>query len=112
MDCCLVWYLASMPTKRRIPGGRILWSSVGISTGLMLSSYGMFLAGVLIPVTPALAAFISSAIATTNAYKQQRLEEANQQLEITNELLLDYSKTLETKVDERTHEFFGGKASC
>jgi CHASE2 domain-containing sensor protein/CheY-like chemotaxis protein len=106
------WYLASMPTKRRIPGGRILWSSVGISTGLMLSSYGMFLAGVLIPVTPALAAFISSAIATTNAYKQQRLEEANQQLEITNELLLDYSKTLETKVDERTHEFLEAKQAA
>jgi CHASE2 domain-containing sensor protein/DNA-binding NarL/FixJ family response regulator len=103
------WYLANMPTKRQIPGGRILWTTVGLSVALMGSAYGMFLAGVLIPVTSALAAFISSAIATTNAYKQQKLEEANQQLEITNELLLDYSKTLETKVEERTHELLEAK---
>jgi CHASE2 domain-containing sensor protein/nitrogen-specific signal transduction histidine kinase/DNA-binding NarL/FixJ family response regulator len=106
------WYLASMPTKRQIPGGRILWTTVGLSAALMGSAYGMFLAGVLIPVTPALAAFISSAIATTNAYKQQKLEEANQQLEITNELLLDYSKTLETKVEERTHELLEAKQAA
>jgi CHASE2 domain-containing sensor protein/nitrogen-specific signal transduction histidine kinase/DNA-binding NarL/FixJ family response regulator len=106
------WYLASIPTKQWIPGGRILWATVGISTALMGTGYGMFLGGLLIPVTPALAAFISSAIATINAYKQQRLEEANQQLEITNELLLDYSKTLETKVEERTHEFLAAKEAA
>ncbi|MEA5618379.1 CHASE2 domain-containing protein [Cronbergia sp. UHCC 0137] len=106
------WYLASMQTKQWIPGGRILWSVVGISTTLMFSSYGIFLAGLLIPVTPALAAFISSAIATTNTYKQQKLEEANQQLAITNELLLDYSKTLETKVDQRTHELLEAKQAA
>jgi CHASE2 domain-containing sensor protein/nitrogen-specific signal transduction histidine kinase/DNA-binding NarL/FixJ family response regulator len=106
------WYLASMPTKRQIPGGRILWTTVGLSAALMGSAYGMFLAGVLIPITPALAAFISSAIASTNAYKQQKLEEANQQLEITNELLLDYSKTLETKVEKRTHELLEAKQAA
>jgi CHASE2 domain-containing sensor protein/DNA-binding response OmpR family regulator/nitrogen-specific signal transduction histidine kinase len=106
------WYLASMPTKRRIPGGKILWSTVGISTGLILSAYGIFLAGLLIPLTPALAAFISSAIATINAYKQQKLEVANQQLEIANGQLLDYSKTLETKVEERTHELLEAKQAA
>ncbi|MEB3215501.1 MAG: CHASE2 domain-containing protein [Nostocales cyanobacterium 94392] len=106
------WYSASMQTKRWLPGGKILWSTVGISTGLMLSGYGLFLAGLLIPVTPALVALISSAIATTNAYKQQKLEAANQQLEIKNELLLDYSKTLETKVDERTHELLQAKQAA
>jgi signal transduction histidine kinase len=65
--------------------------------------------GILIPVTPALAAFIGSLIATTNAYKQRRLEEANQQLEIANAQLLDYSKTLEFKVEERTHELLETK---
>ncbi len=99
------WYLASMQTKRQIPGGRILWTTVGLSAALMGSAYGMFLAGVLIPVTSALAAFISSAIATTNAYKQQKLE-------LTNELLLDYSKTLETKVEERTHELLEAKQAA
>jgi CHASE2 domain-containing sensor protein/DNA-binding response OmpR family regulator len=106
------WYLASMPTKRRIFGGKILWSTVGTSTVLILSAYGLFLAGLLIPVTPALAAFISSAIATTNAHKQQKLEAANQQLEIANGQLLDYSKTLETKVAERTHELLQAKEAA
>ena len=91
------WWLADLPTERRIPGGKILWTTVGISAALMGGAYGMFLNGLLIPVTSALAAFISSAIATTNAYKQQRLE-------VTNERLLDYSKTLEEKVEERTQD--------
>lgn len=112
IGCTSSWYLASMPTKRRIPGGKILWSTVSISTGLMLSGYGMFLAGLLMPITPALAAFISSAIAATNAYKQQKLEAANQQLEIANGQLLDYSKTLETKVEERTHELLEAKQAA
>lgn len=106
------WYLASMPTKQKIPGGRILWATVVISAALMGSAYGMFLLGLLIPVTPILAAFIGSAIATTNAYKQRMLEEANQQLEVTNELLIDYSKTLEAKVEERTHDLQQAKQAA
>jgi CHASE2 domain-containing sensor protein/DNA-binding response OmpR family regulator len=106
------YYLANKPIKRQIPGGKILWSTVGISITLMGSAYGMFLAGLLIPVTPALAAFISSVIATTNAYKQQILEAANRQLEITNELLLDYSKTLEVKVQERTYQLLQAKQAA
>ncbi|MEH2238512.1 CHASE2 domain-containing protein [Nostoc sp.] len=106
------WWLASARTGRRIPGGKILWATVGISGACVWGGYGMFLYGVLIPVTPALAAFIASVIATTNAYKQQKLEEINRQLEIANSQLLDYSKTLETKVEERTHELVQAKLAA
>ncbi|MEH2360509.1 CHASE2 domain-containing protein [Nostoc sp.] len=101
------WLLSS--NKLRIPGGKILWATVGISGACIGGGYGMFLHGVLIPITPALAAFIGSVIATTNAYKQQKLEETNCQLEVANNQLLDYSKTLETKVEERTHELVEAK---
>ncbi|MEA5601645.1 CHASE2 domain-containing protein [Nostoc sp. UHCC 0252] len=104
------WFLSSR--KLRIPGGKILWATVGISGVFVGGGYGMFLSGILIPVTPALGAFISSVIATTNAYKQRRLEEANQQLAIANAQLLDYSKTLEFKVEERTHELLEAKQAA
>ncbi|MEH2289731.1 CHASE2 domain-containing protein [Nostoc sp.] len=104
------WLLSS--SKLRIPGGKILWATVGISGAFILCGYGMFLSGVLIPVTPALAAFIGSVIATTNAYKQRKLEATNRQLEIANSQLLDYSKTLETKVEERTHELVEAKQAA
>jgi CHASE2 domain-containing sensor protein/nitrogen-specific signal transduction histidine kinase/DNA-binding NarL/FixJ family response regulator len=106
------WRLANMPFKRNIPGGKILWTTVGLSVVLAGGAYGVFLHGVLIPVTPALTAFITSVIATTNAYKQKQLEYTNRVLEITNELLLDYSKTLETKVEERTHELLQAKQAA
>ncbi|MEH2326853.1 MAG: CHASE2 domain-containing protein [Nostoc sp.] len=106
------WYLASARTGRQIPGGKILWATVGISGAFMGGGYGMFLHGVLIPVTPILAVFISSVVATTNAYKQQKLEEANWQLEIANSQLLDYSKTLEFKVEERTHQLLEAKQAA
>ena len=104
------WLLSS--NRLRIPGGKILWATVGISGACIWGGYGMFLSGVLIPVTPTLAAFISSVIATTNAYKQRKLEETNRQLEIANSQLLDYSKTLETKVEERTHELVEAKQAA
>ncbi|WGV25576.1 CHASE2 domain-containing protein [Halotia branconii] len=106
------WWLASARSKWQIPGGKILWATVGISGAFMVGGYGMFLYGVLIPVTPSLAAFISSVIATTNAYKQRKLEQTNQQLEIANGQLLDYSKTLEFKVEERTHELLEAKQAA
>ncbi|MEH2024388.1 CHASE2 domain-containing protein [Nostoc sp.] len=104
------WLLSS--SKLRIPGGKILWATVGISGACIWGGYGMFLYGVLIPVTPTLATFIGSVIATTNAYKQRKLEETNRQLEIANSQLLDYSKTLETKVEERTHELVEAKQAA
>ncbi|MDZ8106174.1 MAG: CHASE2 domain-containing protein [Nostoc sp. DedQUE12a] len=106
------WWLANVRTKWQIPGGKILWATVGVSGTFLGGGYGMFLYGILIPVTPALTAFISSVIATTNAYKQQKLEEANRQLEIANGQLLDYSKTLEFKVEERTHELLEAKQAA
>ncbi|MDZ8189622.1 MAG: CHASE2 domain-containing protein [Nostoc sp. ChiSLP02] len=106
------WWLVSTRTKWQIPGGKILWATVGITGAFIGGGYGMLLQGILIPVTPALAAFISSVIATINTYKQQKLEQANQQLEIANAQLLDYSKTLEFKVEERTSELLEAKQAA
>lgn len=106
------WWLASAPIRWQIPGGKILWATVSIGGGWIATSYGMFLFGLVIPVTPVLAAFIGSVIATTNAYKQEQLEATNRQLEIANNQLLDYSKTLETKVEERTHELVEAKLAA
>ncbi|WP_414527847.1 CHASE2 domain-containing protein [Nodularia chucula] len=106
------WWLATTHTKLKIPGGKILWATVGISGAILGGGYCVFLRGVLIPVTPTLLAFITSVIATTNAYKQQKLEEANQQLAIANNQLLDYSKTLEIKVQERTQELLEAKQAA
>ena len=103
------WWLAGVRSGQWIPGGKILWVSVGMAGALLGGAYGMFLTGVLIPVSPTLAAFISSVIATTNARKQQKLEATKQQLEIANAQLLDYSKTLEDKVEARTHELIEAK---
>ncbi|MBO3457220.1 CHASE2 domain-containing protein [Aetokthonos hydrillicola Thurmond2011] len=106
------WWLESVPTYRRIPGGKILWASVVICGLCVGGNYGIFLRGILIPVTPTLAAFISSVIATTNAYKQQKLEQVNRQLEIANAQLLEYSQTLEAKVEERTHQLVEAKQAA
>lgn len=106
------WGLASLPTRRQIPGGKVLWATVAVVGVYCVGAYGLFLYGLLIPVIPALGALIGSTIATTNAYKQQKLEETNQQLEIANNQLLDYSKTLEAKVEERTHELLEAKQAA
>lgn len=106
------WWLASIRLGQWLPGGKILWASVGMNSALLGGTYGLFLTGVMVPVTPALAALISSIIATTHAHKQQKLEEANQQLEIANAQLLDYSKTLEDKVEERTCELVEAKQAA
>ncbi|MEO3706832.1 CHASE2 domain-containing protein [Trichormus azollae] len=106
------WWLVSARKGRQIPGGKILWATVSINAGLLGGGYGMFLHGVLIPVTPSLATFVICVIATTNTYKQQKLEETNQQLEIANGQLLDYSKTLELKVEDRTYELLEAKQAA
>lgn len=89
---------------QKIPGGVVLWSTVLLSPALVGGGYGAFLLGMVIPIIPPLAAFWLSAIATTNTYKQQKLTDINAQLAIANEQLLDYSKNLELKVEERTRE--------
>ncbi|MBD2209583.1 CHASE2 domain-containing protein [Nostoc linckia FACHB-104] len=106
------WLVASTRTGWRVPGGKMLWATLGTGGLCLGGTYSAFLYGIVIPVTPALAAFISSVIATTNAYKQQKLEQTNRQLEIANDQLLDYSKTLETKVEERTQELLEAKQAA
>lgn len=109
---CGTWLLSVNRTNKYLIGGKILWATTTISLVFLGGSYCSFLAGLLVPVTPTLAAFIGSAIATTNAYKQKKLEETNNQLEIANTQLLDYSKTLETKVEERTQELLKAKQAA
>jgi CHASE2 domain-containing sensor protein/DNA-binding response OmpR family regulator len=106
------WWLAGFPRGGRIPGGKILWATIGLSGGLLAGTYGLFLLGWLVPVSPAIAAFVSSVIATTNARKQQTLEATNLQLETANAQLVDYSKTLELKVEERTRELVEAKQAA
>ncbi|MGE5655724.1 MAG: CHASE2 domain-containing protein [Actinomycetota bacterium] len=106
------WWLAEQRIKRKIPGGKMFWSTVGITGAYTGIAYGLFLQGFIIPVSPNLAAFIISVIATNNAYKQQKLEETNQQLELANSQLLSYSQTLELKVEERTRELVEAKQAA
>lgn len=108
------WWLLVVSARKgiKIPGGQILWATITISVGLLGGAYGIFLHGLLIPVTPSLTSFLLCVIATTNTYKQQKLEETNQQLEIANSQLLDYSKTLELKVEERTYELLEAKQAA
>lgn len=106
------WTLASLPSRQRLPGGKILWATIGTSGAIVSGAYFIFLGGMLIPVTPALASFIASVIATVNSHKHQKLEEANRELESANNQLIDYSKTLETKVEERTRELLEAKQAA
>ena len=98
------WWLAGASRKSRILGGRILWATIATSSALIAGAYGIFLAGLLVPIVPTLTAFITGVVATTNAYKSRSLQAANYQLEVANNRLIDYSKNLEIKVDERTQE--------
>jgi len=68
------WFLAKNYKKKLLPGGNILWATSGIIFGSIGGSYWIFLHGLLIPITPALAAFIASVVATNTAYKQLKLE--------------------------------------
>ncbi len=102
------WWLAG-GRKSRIPGGKILWATVGAGVSMSSGVYGLFLNHALVPMTPVMVSFLGSIIATTLAHKQQHLEDANRRLEAANSQLLDYSKNLEVKVEERTHELVKAK---
>ncbi|MDX2240748.1 MAG: CHASE2 domain-containing protein [Leptolyngbyaceae cyanobacterium bins.302] len=113
------WWIAHRRTQKRLWGNQGLSTTLGISGILLIGAYGLFLNGTLIPVTPALMALMGSAIATTSAYKQKKLEDANRQLETANHQLaaannqlLDYSKNLEAKVEERTYELVQAKQAA
>jgi CHASE2 domain-containing sensor protein/CheY-like chemotaxis protein/nitrogen-specific signal transduction histidine kinase len=98
------WIIAAQIQRKRILALTLPVATIGSLPIVLIGSYGAFLGGWFIPVIPTLSSIIASAIAFTLAYKQQRLEEANIQLEFANHQLLDYSKTLELKVQERTQE--------
>ncbi|MBI4780863.1 MAG: CHASE2 domain-containing protein [Oscillatoriophycideae cyanobacterium NC_groundwater_1537_Pr4_S-0.65um_50_18] len=107
------WWLASHSEgKRSILGGRILWATIAANSLLLGGAYVGFLAGLLIPVIAPMTTLIAGVVATTNAYKHQRLKDINAQLEIANQQLLDYSKTLEIKVEERTYELEKAKLAA
>ena len=89
--------------KQRLVGIAEL-SAILAAVGLLLGgSYVAFLAGWLIPVIGPLIALVLSAIAAIIWQKQARLEFANIQLEVANQQLRGYAKTLEVKVEERTY---------
>ena len=107
------WWLAShSESKNTILGGRVLWSTIAVNGLVLSSAYIAFLGGLLIPVIATVTALITSVVATTNAYKHQRLEDAKAELEIANHQLLNYSKTLEIKVEERTYELEKAKLAA
>jgi len=105
------WRIAAKQQRRRqfrfLRGA--FCTGILIGSGLVLGAYVGFLYGVLVPVIPPLVALTISGLATTNAYRQkslkdtnEQLAQANTQLEKVNNQLLDYSKTLEIRVEERT----------
>ena len=117
------WLIATLGSKREgqsnLFSSRILWTTLGSGGILVGGAYGLFLGGLLIPVVPPLVALVTSAVASTNAYKHKRLADINTQLEMTNGQLeqvnyqlLDYSKNLETKVEERTQELTVAKQAA
>ncbi|MEO1621787.1 MAG: CHASE2 domain-containing protein [Cyanobacteria bacterium J06632_3] len=108
------WKIAAKQQQRR----QFRFLKGAFCTGLLLSSlivsvaYIGFLAGLFIPVSAPLIALTMSGIATTNAYRQKSLKDTNNQLEKANSQLVDYSKTLEAKVEERTHSLAKAKQAA
>jgi CHASE2 domain-containing sensor protein/DNA-binding response OmpR family regulator len=98
--------------KQRLFGLTELSVILGVAGVLLGSSYLLFLVGWVIPVIAPLVGIILSAIAATSWQKQARLEVANAQLGIANQQLRDYAKTLEAKVEERTHALALAKESA
>jgi CHASE2 domain-containing sensor protein/nitrogen-specific signal transduction histidine kinase/DNA-binding NarL/FixJ family response regulator len=105
-------WLSRPRVKRYLHGGNILWATIGISSGLIGGTYFAFISGFLLPLTPALAALITGVASSGLIGKQQRLEETNRALAGANGQLLDYAKTLEGKVADRTIQLRLAKESA
>jgi CHASE2 domain-containing sensor protein/DNA-binding NarL/FixJ family response regulator len=105
-------WLSSDAVKRYLRGGNILWMTIGLSGGLLGGTYVAFSHGLLLPLTPALAAFISGVASSGLICKQQRLEATNLALEVANAQLLDEAKYLEIKVADRTQELLLAKQAA
>lgn len=98
------WAITTQIQRKKLPFYTLLIVTLGSFLAIVIGSYGSFLLGWFTPVTPTLSSLVASVLAFTIAYKQQRLEEAKIQLEFANHQLLDYSRTLELKVQDRTQE--------
>jgi CHASE2 domain-containing sensor protein/CheY-like chemotaxis protein len=109
LGCC---WLSSDGVKRVMRGGNILWITCGLSGGLVGASYIAFGHGLLLPLTPALAALITGVASSALICKQQKLEDSNQALEAANGQLQDYAKNLEVKVADRTQELLLAKQAA
>jgi len=108
------WKIAAKQQKRR--QFRFLRGAfcMGLATGGLMvgGAYIAFLQGMLVPVAAPLIALATSGIATTNAYRQKSLKDTNSQLETANNQLVDYSKTLERRVEERTQSLETAKLAA
>ena len=71
---------------------------------LVSISYFAILFGWVIPIFSPSLALAATAVLIANYHNQRQLKVANEELAIANEQLADYSRTLETKVEERTQE--------
>jgi CHASE2 domain-containing sensor protein/CheY-like chemotaxis protein len=107
------WQLSKRNEGRRfLLGSQLLWATLVLSFGLIGGSYLALVGGIVVPVIAPLSALIAGSLAATNAYKHHRLVETNLQLESANNQLLDYSKTLEIKVEQRTQELAKAKLAA
>jgi CHASE2 domain-containing sensor protein/CheY-like chemotaxis protein len=104
-----------LETLNHREGKRKVWILGTFGTAFSLASlliggaYVSFLNGILVPVVAPTIALGISTIASTSDFHKQRLKLANQQLEFANTQLLDYSRTLEGRVAERTAELAKAK---
>jgi CHASE2 domain-containing sensor protein/CheY-like chemotaxis protein len=107
------WHLTRRANgKRQVLGSKTLWVTMATGGLVVVGAYGIFLTGIFIPVVPSLVTLMASVVATTHAYKQQKLEEANLKLTAANDELLNHSKILERKVLERTQELEKAKSAA
>ncbi len=109
LGCC---WLSSDGVKRIMRGGNILWITLGLSGGLVVATDIAFGQGLLLPLTPALAALITGVASSALICKQQKLEDANHELEAANGQLQDYAKNLEGKVADRTQALLLAKQAA
>ena len=115
------WSIAAAQQRRRqfkfVRGS--FFAGFWVSSLLLIGAYLAFLQGRLVPVVAPFTALTISGLATTNAYRQKSLKdtnralaETNNKLEGANAQLVDYSKTLEAKVEERTRSLAKAKQAA
>lgn len=94
----VTWEGLQVNSQRKQPfSGLPILVILGGTGAIFGSSYAAFIIGWWIPLVSPFLTICLSTIVTTNFYKQSQLEKANQEL-------LNYSRTLEQKVRDRTQE--------